>query len=609
MKQEVEEEPLTKDEELRPTIYGVLAITIKEAKKLVGNARTSGNNLYVRASVRASAARTNIVPDNFGNPKWNQTICIPVSVPRERRHPFNMVQLDIIRFNDSSHSHHVIGTICFHLHDIIKTAPVHGAFDFFSNQLYAGELSLHLDFCYGLFGFGHGCQLKQHSELGAKAYRVESYLGYSLLPRVRPPEDRTDENGVTIIPRAVPHPEFIPFQEPVVLGYGKKIAEILSKRQEQREARRRERKRRREEAIARRKLWREEQAQLSAQLQRAAALAQQQQEQQQLRDLNPGPAPATGSAPTTTGLSSETAATEAAPPTSSLSIVIPPVSPPSASASSAAAAATAAPAATSTDPPPISSDTKSEHKGMTTLTINIPGESNPLAPSATPSPTNPPNTPQPKETKTGFSLPSTTSIPSSDIPYPDPAEIPVDIDDDYLDEDDEEEEEEDHQTTMAASSSSAAAAAAAAGSKKYGLLMQRMNRLQEMRRTLNSFESRMEKLVFLHSQLTTSSARDEAVVDHAPIPAPEVEAHLHRGFLQYCQPAAVHMPHQDKRVSLRLRGSIGGETNTRASSSAIRPMTIRRSVDETTALMDRRNSGGSLVGRRQSAGSTNGRFG
>jgi hypothetical protein len=48
-----------------------------------------------------------------------------------------------------------------------------------------------------------------------------SSLQYSLYPRVEPPDDRTEPTRATLIPRAVPHPSFIPFNSKVIFGYGK----------------------------------------------------------------------------------------------------------------------------------------------------------------------------------------------------------------------------------------------------------------------------------------------------------------------------------------------------------------------------------------------------
>lgn len=178
-------------------------------------------------AIRSYIRRTQIVPENYGNPKWNQTLVIPVTVVRDKRHPFNLLQLQVLRFSGGEQQHEQVGSVSFHLHDIIKTSPASGCFDLFLEDSMSGELVLGVSFTYGLYGYGHNAQLKLDE---MESTRPEDRLRLSLLPRVRPPDERLDENGLNLMPRAVRHPEFIPFNNQVIFGYGKNIASVLEQR-------------------------------------------------------------------------------------------------------------------------------------------------------------------------------------------------------------------------------------------------------------------------------------------------------------------------------------------------------------------------------------------
>jgi len=163
-----------------------------------------------------------------------------VTVVRDPDHPFNLINIDLYRL-DESRAHFIeqqrsnfdksadlLGSVHFHLHDIIKASPVDGAFDLFREHQYAGELHLVAVFNYGLYGYGYSVQLP----VGRP---VEEQISYSLYPRVEPPDERLvgsrgchdhipsflwstsltsfprcgfqEPRRMTLIPRAVPHPK------------------------------------------------------------------------------------------------------------------------------------------------------------------------------------------------------------------------------------------------------------------------------------------------------------------------------------------------------------------------------------------------------------------
>lgn len=166
--------------------------------------------MYCKVSVRNLTKRTNVVPLRLKGCHWNQTkhlptnVCcfffavntftrltMPVKVVRSRKHPFNLVRIQLFAFDSTMpKQHELIGTVAFHLHDIIKVSchflffpytyvasffivlttvlfmhmvvqvtKVEGTFDLFDNHVFVGEMDLDVAFCYGVFGYGYSSQV------------------------------------------------------------------------------------------------------------------------------------------------------------------------------------------------------------------------------------------------------------------------------------------------------------------------------------------------------------------------------------------------------------------------------------------------------------------
>jgi hypothetical protein len=210
------------DEDLHPAISGVVTVQIKECRKLqiLKHAYGNGTNVYVKLSIRTYNKRTRVQKFGGGTPFWGQTFNIPIMVVRNSRHPFNWLKLEVFHF-DGTQGHVPAGAVSFHVHDIIQASPVRGSFDLFHGDVYAGEINLQLLFNYGLFGYGHSNQYKPPQTIEGAKFSFASNMQRSLFPRVEPPDDRVDGNGITMAARHVSHPEFIPFDHKVTqLGYG-----------------------------------------------------------------------------------------------------------------------------------------------------------------------------------------------------------------------------------------------------------------------------------------------------------------------------------------------------------------------------------------------------
>lgn len=164
-----------------------------------------------------------------GSCAWQQVKHIPVVLVRARMHPFNLVRMDLVGFSrDGSFDEREIGSVVFHLHEIVRATPIKGSFDIFRKHSVTGRLQLEMLFNYGLYGYGHSPQFKEGFE------PAEMRIRYSLFPRVQPPIGREDEATSTLIPRAVSHPSgLIPFNEKAQLGYAEEVKPFLDSHAEQ----------------------------------------------------------------------------------------------------------------------------------------------------------------------------------------------------------------------------------------------------------------------------------------------------------------------------------------------------------------------------------------
>eukprot|EP00741_Cyanophora_paradoxa_P009336 tig00000144_g9044.t1 len=218
--------PLLSEEEVHPAVKGVISLHIKECKKLYTGDLSTYTNCFMRISVRNLTKRTRVAQVSYGTVMWDQIKHFPVTVLRNRRHPFNLLTLQLFAFeSQNAMSHKPVGSVSLHLHDIVKASPVSGEFDLWDRHHIVGELHLDIAFTYGFFGYGYSVQLKDELQ-------PEQHVAHSLFPRVDPPEDRREPQRLTMTPKAVRHPAFIPFAQRVVLGYGASLAAILNREED-----------------------------------------------------------------------------------------------------------------------------------------------------------------------------------------------------------------------------------------------------------------------------------------------------------------------------------------------------------------------------------------
>ena len=91
---------------------------------------------------------------------WNEMKHFPVMVVSDYRHPFNCVKLQIFGFSlDDSEIANEIGSISFHLHDLVKATPIRSNFDIWNKSAHIGDMDLEMTFNYGALGYGYSSQV------------------------------------------------------------------------------------------------------------------------------------------------------------------------------------------------------------------------------------------------------------------------------------------------------------------------------------------------------------------------------------------------------------------------------------------------------------------
>ncbi|KAJ4454598.1 hypothetical protein PAPYR_10649 [Paratrimastix pyriformis] len=216
---------LLEEEEIRPLIYGILAFRIVEARKIITEESEKDQtlNAYCKISIQDLSKRTKVAPNINGRSYWNQVKHFPVQISRSRRHPSNLVRIQVFSFKHANEKHKEYGTVAFHLHDIARALKFKGKFDLFLVDQIVGEIQVSITFHYGLFGFGYSLQLKKKDQVQPPDW----FVRHSLFPRLQPPTERAEPGRGVMLPKATCHPYCVPFDYRVFLGDGREIAPKL----------------------------------------------------------------------------------------------------------------------------------------------------------------------------------------------------------------------------------------------------------------------------------------------------------------------------------------------------------------------------------------------
>jgi len=109
---------LLAEEDTRPIIYGVLSFRIIEARKITASQEASKEllNTYCKISVQDLSKRTKVAANVGGRSVWNQVKHFPVQISRNRRHPNNLVRLQVCSpLSPSSPTH-----LCFSFNNLLR---------------------------------------------------------------------------------------------------------------------------------------------------------------------------------------------------------------------------------------------------------------------------------------------------------------------------------------------------------------------------------------------------------------------------------------------------------------------------------------------------------
>ncbi|KAJ3395605.1 hypothetical protein HDU92_005427 [Lobulomyces angularis] len=219
---------LTKDEQIRPALHGVLSVTVKSARFFESNLH-SDKNIFCSISIRNITKKTKTKKIFDKTLKFDQTKHFSLMVPRNKRHPYNVkVKIKEYKLIASSYDLNItpVASLSFHLHDIIQASPTSGIFDFWLEEKLVGNLDLELTFNYGSFGYGSSEQLKEND------IDPLEMIQFSLFPKLIPPLENCESNSGVFIVQATPHPSFIPFNNRAHLSYGKECGATMKTMEE-----------------------------------------------------------------------------------------------------------------------------------------------------------------------------------------------------------------------------------------------------------------------------------------------------------------------------------------------------------------------------------------
>ncbi|KAJ3069584.1 hypothetical protein HDU98_007355 [Podochytrium sp. JEL0797] len=176
--------------------------------KFEKNAAEMGGS-YCTITIRNLVKRTQVTPAEGGILKWDQVKHFPIQIVRNRRHPYNLIKVELFGYAPNSTSDIVmIGAVSFHLHDILRANPIAGTYDLWNDNIQVGDIDLEFTHSYGSFGYGVSPQLKEDD------MKPDEIINYSLFPRIIPSDRRKRElDNPVMVACAVPHPPFIDFKE------------------------------------------------------------------------------------------------------------------------------------------------------------------------------------------------------------------------------------------------------------------------------------------------------------------------------------------------------------------------------------------------------------
>lgn len=134
---------------------------------------------------------------------------IPVIVPRNRKHPYNLVKVSLVANDENA-----VGSCAFNLHDVISIRASEGVYQIWDEFSSVANISLEITFNYGMFGYGFSDRLEEDKTMDLA---LDESFSYSLFPRILTrPEESTDIGTFDFVKNGK-RPDFIPFKNEVHL--------------------------------------------------------------------------------------------------------------------------------------------------------------------------------------------------------------------------------------------------------------------------------------------------------------------------------------------------------------------------------------------------------
>lgn len=190
---------LLNGENFYPLISGVLAVKVVHGE-LVHGVYQENNLIIVRIRVRNSIKYTDQAKYWGSKLTWAAMSYFPMHIVHNPRHPFNLVQIDVLQIPAhqsfsmaTKDPANIIGSIPFHVHDLVRGSPSNGNYTVMQNHRNVGSLTLEFYFTYGSLGFGYSSQMNSEES-------PETILEYSMLPRCKPEAHCDDWSQTLSVP-------------------------------------------------------------------------------------------------------------------------------------------------------------------------------------------------------------------------------------------------------------------------------------------------------------------------------------------------------------------------------------------------------------------------
>ena len=122
-------------------------------------------NYFFNVRNRSTAKQTGPLTSSLNRIAVNQLKHVPLVISRHQSCPSNIIMISLHSFEPNRPNDvECLGSIGFHIYDIIDSSPWASSFEFWNDTYLVGMLELEFTFNYGSFGYGHSIQVKKERE-------------------------------------------------------------------------------------------------------------------------------------------------------------------------------------------------------------------------------------------------------------------------------------------------------------------------------------------------------------------------------------------------------------------------------------------------------------